>query len=136
MRMHMYKLLLSAFLLLVLSGCNTQSQLPPVQKPKWIDYPSSDLLIGAVGSAMPHFKGKTAQRRLAISRAIDELAQQSGVQVHSTILRQESREGSQTQASAEIYTIQSSDNKTIQAHIEAVWTHPRTQEIYVWLLEN
>ena len=133
----MYKLLLSAFLfLLLLDGCNTQSKLPPVQKPKWIDYPSSDLLIGAVGSAMPHFKGKTAQRRLAISRAIDELAQQSGVEVQSTILRKESREGSRTQASAEIYTIQNSENKTIQAHIEAVWTHPRTQEIYVWLLEN
>lgn len=133
----MYKLLLSAFLLLLLlTGCSTQKDLPPVQKPNWIDYPSSDLLIGAVGSAMPHFKGKTAQRRLAISRAIDELAQQSGVKVQSTILRKESREGSLTQASAEVYTIQNSENKTIQAHIEAVWTHPRTQEIYVWLLEN
>jgi len=133
----MYKLLLSTFLLLLLlSGCNTQKDLPPVQKPNWIDYPSSDLLIGAVGSAMPHFQGKTAQRRLAISRAIDELAQQSGVQVQSTIIRKESREGSLTQASAEVYTIQNSEDKTIQAHIEAVWTHPRTQEIYVWLLEN
>lgn len=133
----MYKLLLSAFLLLLLlNGCSTQKDLPPVQKPNWIDYPSSDLLIGAVGSAMPHFNGKTAQRRLAISRAIDELAQQSGVRVQSTILRKESREGSLTQASAEVYTIQNSENKTIQAHIEAVWTHPRTQEIYVWLLEN
>jgi len=133
----MYKIFLSTFLLLLLlNGCNTHKELPPVQKPNWIDYPSSDLLIGAVGSAMPHFKGKTAQRRLAISRAIDELAQQSGVQVQSTILRKESREGSQTQASAEVYTIQNSENKTIHAHIEAVWTHPRTEEIYVWLLEN
>jgi len=133
----MYKLLLPTFLLLLLlSGCGTQKDLPPVQKPNWIDYPSSDLLIGAVGSAMPHFQGKTAQRRLAISRAIDELAQQSGVQVQSTIIRKESREGSLTQASAEVYTIQNSEDKTIQAHIEAVWTHPRTQEIYVWLLEN
>jgi uncharacterized protein YcfL len=133
----MYKLFLSVFLLLfLLDGCSTQKELPPVKKPNWIDYPSSDQLIGAVGSAMPHFKGKTAQRRLAISRAIDELAQQSGVQVQSTILRKESREGSQIQASAEVYTIQNSENKTIHAHIEAVWTHPRTEEIYVWLLEN
>jgi len=133
----MHKLLLSTFLLLlVLSGCSTQKELPPVKKPNWIDYPSSDQLIGAVGSAMPHFKGKTAQRRLAISRAIDELAQQGGVQVQSTILRKESREGSLTQTSAEIYTIQNSADQTVHAHIEAVWTHPRTEEIYVWLLEN
>lgn len=133
----MYKLLFSSLLLVLLvSGCSRTSDLPPVEKPPWIEHPASDIYIGSVGSAMPHFKGKTAQRRLAISRAIDELAQQSGVEVQSTILRKEKRTGSQTRASAEIYTIQNSKNQTVQAHIEEVWTHPYTKEIYVWLLQD
>jgi len=133
----MYKLTsLLLILLFSFTACQNRQVTAPVEKPSWINSPKKGEQIGAVGSAMPHFNGKTAQRRLAISRALDELAQQNGVQVKSTILRNEKRVGKQTKSSAEVFTIQSSANTTIHAHIEKAWADPRTEEIYIWLLAD
>ncbi len=131
----------SLFLILILptlfTACYKKMHTePPISEPAWIVQPSLNGNIGAVGSAQEHFRGKSAQRRLAISRALDELSQQSGVQVHSTIKRSERRNGMHTNSSAEIYTIQNSSNETIQAHIQEVWTHPLTKEVYVWLVAD
>jgi len=134
----MYKLLFFSLLIPTLfTACQNKYIHPiPVEEPHWIVQPSFDGKIGAVGSAQEHFKGKSAQRRLAISRALDELSQQSGVEIHSTIKRSEKRDGIHTNSSAEIYTLQNSSNETIQAHIQEVWTNPRTKEIYVWLVAD
>ncbi len=134
----MYKILFFILLLpAIFTACQNRDVRPiPIEEPAWVLQPSLGGKVGAVGSAREHFKGKSAQRRLAISRALDELAQQSGVQVESTIKRNEKREGMRTNSSAEIYTIQNSSNETIQAHIQEVWTHPRTKEIYVWLVAD
>ena len=104
--------------------------------PDWIAHPSLDGKSGAVGSAMPHFEGKSAQRRLAISRALDELAQQSGVQVESIILRSEKRHGADASSSTQVNTVQRSAGITVQAHIEEVWVHARSKEMYVWLVAD
>lgn len=134
----MNRLFLILFLIpFFFTACQNKTHVePPIQEPAWIVQPSQDGNIGAVGSAQEHFKGKTAQRRLAISRALDELAQQSGVQVQSTIKRNEKRDGMHTNSSAEFYTIQNSSNETVRAHIEETWTNPRTKEIYVWLVAD
>ena len=105
-------------------------------EPAWIYQPCMDGKIGAIGSAMPHFKGKAAQRRLAISRGLDELSQQSGVNIQSTIKRNEKRSGDITNSSAEVFTIQNSANETIKAHIEDIWVEPRTKEIFIWLVAD
>ncbi len=134
----MYRVLLFILLIpVIFTACQNRSIKPIlIEEPAWVLQPSLEGKVGAVGSAKEHFKGKSAQRRLAISRALDELAQQSGVQVESTIKRNERREGIQTSSSAEIYTVQNSSNETIQAHIQEVWTHPVTKEIYVWLVAD
>ncbi len=122
---------------LLFTACQNKPYLePPIQEPGWIVQPSLDGKIGAVGSAQEHFKGKVAQRRLAVSRALDELAQQSGVQVQNTIKRNERRDGMHTNSSAEFYTLQNSSNETVRAHIEETWTNPKTKEIYVWLVAD
>ena len=133
----MYKLFfISLIVSLSFSACQSKYKSIPINKPTWINSPQKEGKVGAIGSAMPHFKGKTAQRKLAISRALDELAQQSGVQVQSSIIRNEKRSGKQTQSSAEVFTIQNSANETIHAHIEKTWTNPRTKEVYVWLVAD
>jgi len=134
----MYRLLFFILLIPALFTACQKRDIKPiiVEEPTWVLQPSIDGKIGAVGSAREHFKGKTAQRRLAISRALDELSQQSGVTVHSTIKRSEKRNGMQINSSAELYTIQNSSNETIKAHIQEVWTHPVTKEIYVWLVAD
>ena len=87
------KYIISFFILFFLSACQSKQTPLPVQEPQWINAPMKEGEIGAVGSAKVHFKGKTAQRKLAISRALDELAQQSGVSVKSAIVTQERRQG-------------------------------------------
>ena len=136
----MYKVSLLFVLSIFFIACqNTPSPkttAATVQKPEWIYQPSINGKVGAVGSAMPHFKGTAAQRRLAISRGLDELSQQSGVNVQSTIKRNEKRLGSLTNSSAEVFTIQNSANETIKAHIEDIWVEPRTKEIFIWLVAD
>ncbi len=122
--------------LLLFSACSSKSDTYPSKQPLWINSPQKKGNIGAVGSAMPHFKGKASQRKLAISRALDELAQQQGVDIKNSIIRQEGRSNQQTHSSSEIYSIQNSSHKEIKAHIEAIWVDPRTQEVYIWLLSD
>jgi len=108
----------------------------PYTQPSWVNSPQKDGKVGAVGTAYPHFKGKSYQRKLAISRGLDELAQQSGVNINSKISTLQQRDGQDTRSKAQIYTVQNSANETINAHIEAIWTDPRTKEIYIWLLQD
>ncbi len=130
----MYKSLLSIFtLILMFSGCGNPKP-APVVKPEWINKPTYDGKTGAVGSSRPHVKGKAEQRRLAISRALDELSFQSGMNVGTQITRKEKQQGQHARTSSELFTVQTSDNKTIHAHIEEVWEHPRTEELFVWLV--
>ena len=140
----MKRIFLALIILFSFSACQKEKTPQPIIKtvkkskaqPTWIFSPNIDEKVGAVGSAFPHFKGKTYQRRLAVSRGLEELAQQSGVQVQSTIKTIQKRNGSQTNARAEIYTIQNSANETIKAHIEEVWSDPQTQELYIWLVAD
>lgn len=127
---------LSLFLSLLIMGCTKPYPQSKVNTPEWILKPSLNNKVGAVGSAQEHFKGKTAQRKLAISRALDELAQQNGVQVTSETKRNEKRNGIYTNSSTEFFTIQKSSGEMLQAHIQEVWIHPKTKEIFVWLLED
>ncbi len=128
----MYKYIFSLCLTLVfICGCSSKT---PVIEPAWINKPNLHGKIGAVGSSKPQFKGKTHQRRVAISRALDELAQQSGVNIDTRTARRDRRIGSQGRSSTEVFTLQTSNNKTVQAHIEEIWTDPRTKEMYIWLV--
>lgn len=133
----MYRLIVFSLLFpLLFSACQNRPSPIPVHEPLWMAKPSLEGKIGAVGSAKPHFKGPAEQRKLAISRALDELAQQSGVEVKSAIVRNEKRTGSLVNSSAELFTLQNSTNETIKAHIQEIWTNPKTKEMHVWLLAD
>ncbi len=130
----MYKILLAGLMVsLLFTGCGKPKP-EPIIKPAWINKPTLDGKTGAVGSARPHVKGKAEQRRLAISRGLDELSFQSGMSVGTQITRKEQQRGRSGSTSSQLFTVQTSDNKTIYAHIEEVWEHPRTEELFVWLV--
>jgi hypothetical protein len=134
MRNHITALALT---FLIFCGCSTkQTSTPEVLQPAWINKPSLNGKIGAVGSSRPQFKGKTVQRRVAVSRALDELAQQSGVRVDSIVMRDEKSSGSSASSSTQVHSIQEAAGLTINAHIEEVWTNPTTKEIFVWLVAD
>jgi len=131
----MQQYVLTLFLsLLLFSGCSSKQTSP--EEPLWIYQPNIHAKTGAVGSSKPQFKGKTVQRRVAVSRALDELAQQSGVHVGNIIMRNEKSFGDTGSSSTQIQSTQTSSGATIRAHIEEIWTDPRTQEMYVWLVAD
>ena len=121
--------------LLLLCGCHGK-QPQKQERPTWINNPHQSGTTGAVGSAKIHFEGSAAQRKLAISRALDELAQQQGVVVTSQILRQDSREGELTSSKADIYSFQKNSGETVHAYIEAVWQDPETEELFIWMIKE
>ena len=132
----MFKTSLFFFLsLFIITGCSSHSS-KPVIEPKWLYKPNINGKTGAVGSSKPHFKGKTAQRRVAVSRALDELAQQSGVEVGSIIMRNEKNSAIGVSSSTTVRSIQKTSGTVINAHIQEVWINPKNKEMYVWLVAN
>ncbi|MFW6099758.1 MAG: hypothetical protein ACOC90_00090, partial [Bacteroidota bacterium] len=55
------------------------------ERPDWFWNPSMDGQIGGIGASGPHVRGINAQRQLAISRAIDEIARQMEVEVSNVV---------------------------------------------------
>lgn len=131
----MYKLSF-IFLFLLISACSNKPTNISSPQPAWVNKPNLNGKIGAVGSSRPQFKGKTVQRRVATSRALDELAQQSGVEVGNIIMRKEYSSTTGTSFSTQVQSTQRTTGVTVNAHIEEVWTDPKTKEMYIWLVAN
>ena len=122
---------------LFISGCGSAS--PKLQKdgkPEWVLNPNVGGKRGAVGVA-----GKTydqhvsSQRKLAISRALDELAMQQGVDVKLSMQKEEHMQNEHSSTSIDMHSDYKTKNASaITAHIEDVWQDPYTGELYVWLV--
>ncbi len=124
-------------LLLLLTGCN-QTQPAVVkninQEPSWVMNPNENGKAGAIGVAGRSYDQKiSTQRKLAITRALDELSLQQGVEVSLNITKTEVV--TQNDASMSMDTKSSyKSSSTLTAHIEQVWKDPRTYELYVWMV--
>ncbi|MEA2091412.1 MAG: hypothetical protein U9O83_03480 [Campylobacterota bacterium] len=131
----MRKLLSSLILLLlVLAGCASQPAPRTSEAPSWILNPNQDGKIGAVGSSMRTYDQKTStQRKLAISRALDELSLQKGVKVEMSLTKQESykngRGNTQMDTGASYQT-----KSTITAHIENIYEDKISGELFIWMV--
>jgi hypothetical protein len=127
------KTLLLLVFVLIISACSAPK--PVINtRPSWINSPYIDNETAAVGSAHIHYHGKSAQRKLAISRALDELALQQGVKVVTQTVRHDQKSGANVSAKSDIYSYQTSDNKTVHAHIKEIWSDPRTDELFIWMV--
>ncbi len=103
-------------------------------QPKWVYETSKEGKTGGVGISKPHFNGKTAQRSLAISRALDEIARQMGVEVNS--IQKISTVGTSQNATTtlESYSLHSTNGKVVIARVESFWEDKATDELYVWMV--
>lgn len=123
-------------LFLLFSGC---SSTPPQPKntagmPAWVMQPNLNGKIGAIGVAGRTYDQRiSSQRKLAITRALDELSLQQGVtvelQMHKEEVVSNSRASINVQAKSS-YTA----NNTVSANIQEVWIDRTSGEVYVWMV--
>ena len=130
------KILVSFFLvvLFILAGCNSQPAPKTSVTPSWILNPNQNGKNGAVGSSMRTYDQKTStQRKLAITRALDELSLQRGVKVEMSLEKQESYKNgngsTQMNVGANYQT-----KGTITAHIEEVYEDKVSGELFIWMV--
>jgi len=125
------------------SGCTmlNQKAKEPVAKqnaePEWLldPYYKNDK-IAAVGCAKQHFKGESAQKKLAISRAIDAIATQNKVTVNNATLRSKSSSnGRRGNSSSQSTSLQSVDNVKISTKTKAIYKKPNG-EMCAWVVQR
>jgi len=127
------------FLLIFTSACvqgNKENiQVDPSLKPTWIDYPQNNPKVEGkyfgVGSARTHIRGKRQQRLLAISSAINEIAQQKGVKVDNSLERIKTISGARSKSASKMYSKQTVNGKLIDAQIVEIWKDPSNNELYI-----
>lgn len=107
---------------------------PETRSPSWIHNSVVSGKIAGIGISGQHINGKSAQRSLAVKRAIDEIAVQLGVSVNNVALIGSKASGSGSSTSVESYSFQTVDGKVVKAVIKDTWTDPQTDELYVWMV--
>ncbi len=137
MRVLFFVALLMSVTAFFVSGCGA-SPSPAVQggKPAWILNPNYDGKTGAVGVAGRTYDQRVStQRKLAIQRALDELALQQGVKVELSMTKEEHlRNNSASTSMDSTSSYKTTNSGAITAHIEDVWQDKVTGEIYIWLV--
>ena len=119
-----------------LAGCGESPKPAKNGKPGWILNPNLNGKRGAIGVAGRTYDQRVStQRKLAIERALDELAMQQGVKVELSMQKEEHVRNDHASTSMDTAsTYKTTNTNAITAHIEDVWEDPMTNEIYVWLV--
>ena len=133
------KNLSSFFLLIFLTGCGISNNSVTKEKgicystPDWIyNIPVAKNRVYGVGVAGENINGFSAQRKSAISKAINEIASQLKVKVNN---RFESVTDSRSGSVAQSYTFQTVDNQVVHAKIIKSCKNPDNGMFYV-LMES
>jgi hypothetical protein len=130
------KLIVFIMLLTAFNSCAEKTvPLPEPVKPEWLWKPSEDGKIGGVGISKEHIHGIDAQRKLAVSRAIDSIAAQLGVKVNNvTVIESHASSTGGAASSIDSYSIHTSEGNFVRATVKEFWNDPRTNELYVWMV--
>jgi hypothetical protein len=125
-------------LILLFVGCSDTPKTPTIDKAQcsekvWMYAPMFNGKSGAVGSSRMHIKGRSEQRKLAISRALDELASQMGVNVKNITLIESQVEGHASSSSIETGS-QHVANAKVNAYIKEVCHDTYRDEIFIWMV--
>lgn len=129
-------------LLLSLIGC-TNNASTQINKsiydtngyPKWIANPTLNgkYSYGAAGCAARSYKGPNDQRKLAVQRAIEELAAQIETQVVSKTISQDTITNQSVLYKSET-TSTYNINKNVSGKIMDTWKDDRNNQLYIWMV--
>lgn len=103
--------------------------------PRWIANPtlSGKYSYGAAGVAARSYKGPSQQRKLAVQRAIEELAAQVETNVASqTISQDKVSNQSSSYVSETLSTYQI--NQNVSGKIMDIWEDKRSSHLYIWMI--
>jgi len=133
----MIKLLIISLLILInFSACSKNA--PTANKivnnePKWMTDPVKEAngKITAIGCSARHYKGIQAQKKLALKRAIDEIAMQTNTRVSKISLNRRSNTSSSTSSSS----LQEVHEENISTKVMQYYT-TRNGDICVWIIKN
>ena len=139
--MNIFKIVGFSFIVIsVFFGCNSNPTPSKGQgvyspsAPSWILNPNQNGKIGAVGSAMRTYDQKlSTQRKLAITRALDELSLQKGVKVNMRLLKEDVYKNNRGSSTMDVNSSYKTNN-SISAHIEAVYQDKLSGELFVWMV--
>ncbi len=128
--------LLIAGIMTVISCYHTQNvaKNKNTGKPEWYYKPGMGGGIGGVGISGPHVMGPNAQRELAVTRAIDDISRQMGVEVSNVTKVQTTGTRDSARTQMEVYSIQTVKGETVKARIREFWEDPNTNQLYVWMV--
>jgi len=132
MRIYLALSIISIFLL---GGCGQPepTQVRCVNR-SWQMNPNANGNIGAVGSSMRTYSGgNNDQRKLAITRALDELSLQQGVKVELSIDKRDTVVNDKATTSMDTKANYKANNK-VTAHIEDACKDNSSGEFFVWML--
>lgn len=127
---------------MLLLGCADSASKPGsanagAGSPAWILNPGKPGYQGVVGSAPKQdWGGREAQRRVALMKARQELAQMVRVQVESTTRSQVVERAGKVSRDSDFETrLQSSVALSLdQARVIEEWVDPQSGELYLWLV--
>jgi len=126
---------LISFILLIFSACAQHgSKVSQFREPSWINNPNQNNHTGSIGIAHIHHKGFVYQRKLAISRALDELALQQGVLVSLDMQKTEKIKNNTLSTNTKVETSYTTTQSTLNAYIKDTWQDPSSKTFYVWLV--
>jgi len=138
--MNKFSYILVIIIAMLMNGCLAKPAAQSVQKayPKWLDdpYVENDH-IAAVGCARAHYNGPDAQKKLAVSNAIDEIALQKKMTVKNVTLRRKSRNGSSNNISLQEDTssLHEVEKVSVQTKIKAYFTK-NNGDICAWVVQR
>ena len=133
----MIKLCMISFLVFInFNACSKTT--PSIKKvinsePKWMIDPVKEAngKITAIGCSSRHYKGIQAQKKLALSRAIDEIAMQTNTKVSKLSLNRRTNKGSSTNSTS----LQEVEKVNISTKVMQYYT-TKNGDICVWIIKN
>jgi len=105
-------------------------------QPTWIYNPNQSGVVGAVGQCGTHYDGASMQRKVAIARAIDELAMQGNVTVDSEMSVSTEVSGSHVRNRSKSKTYVSAKGVSVHAFIEEIYYDQKREILYVWMVRD
>jgi len=123
--------------ILLISGCanNSASFLGINKKPDWLVNPyvgEAKGKIAAVGCSLPHVKGESAQKKLAVERAISSIARQKQSTVNSISYSQRNNLGKRNMDTS---SLQETKGINVSTKVLDYYTKPN-REICAWVMSN